>query len=699
MNGNLVWVGGQNETIKQQSGITSTENESVDVSSLDSQGHGVTEDKDNDACYVGITDDDILKLSGYTTTTNDSVNVNSLETDPAGLTTDENDNPIYCGWGSDDGARLAGYTTTQDDTIDLSSLSAFPQSIGFTGADVIATDGGNLVLTLYSGWTTTVSDSIDVSATAASSGRDISQDADNTLLASDGNDIFYEFDGICSTSTINNSLDRSSQDNNISGVDTDDATGRNFDIGTTVTPAVFSLASSVQAPTVTGVETKDVKVQRGVVNFGASADTDTSLSFDSVSALTAGFARLSNTLHTSGGRSAGSTTSYNNDDVGTRCELTAVGTVTLTRLSAGDNNDRRHAVQILEYVGEAGGDNEFIVRQIEEVTIANAASSNNSSDVAVTTVGDCVPFICGVTHPGAGRLWGHAAFTAEIVDAGSGNANILLTRGTTTSAAIVVVAMVEFTGSNWTVEETTHTFSSAGANEESTLTTATGAWNTKFIVPSHRLPEHGLDEIGYNVWPGSGTNKVYHRLRSGASTAGSHHCVSYVVQHSDLVVDHIDSIVDTETEHPTGSASPQTINVTVATQDATDTTYVIGTADCNGTGTAYPRPMWNYRLTSTTNVEWWRGRHGQASDWALQTIDLSGLVTVAGGGDVTVEPSVLSVASSVQAPTVSTEQSVTVTPSVLSIASSVQAPTVDAEVNVTVTPSVLSVASSVQAQP
>lgn len=245
MNGNLVWVGGQNETIKQQSGITSTENESVSVSSLDSQGHGASEDTTGDAIYVGISNDKIHRLNQYTTPVDDDVDVSTLDTDPAAVTTNADDDPLFCGWGDDEGMELDGYSTTTTETIDLSSLSSFPQSFGYTGVDVLSMDGGNLVLTRYSGWTTTVSDSVDVSSSGPSSGRDLSQDADNTLVCSDGDDTFYEFDGICTTTTVNNSLDRSAQDNNISGVDTDDASGRNFETSATGHPVMRRWGGSI----------------------------------------------------------------------------------------------------------------------------------------------------------------------------------------------------------------------------------------------------------------------------------------------------------------------------------------------------------------------------------------------------------------------------------------------------------------------
>jgi len=70
--------------------------------------------------------------------------------------------------------------------------------------------------------------------------------------------------------------------------------------------------------------------------------------------------------------------------------------------------------------------------------------------------------------------------------------------------------------------------------------------------------------------------------------------------------------------------------------------------------------------------------------------------TITAVQNVTVSPSVQSIVASVQNPTVTTTSNATTTPSVQSIASSVQNPTITATRNVTISPSVQSIASSVQ---
>jgi hypothetical protein len=384
----------------------------------------------------------------------------------------------------------------------------------------------------------------------------------------------------------------------------------------------------------------DIKIQRGTFTFGATEDSDTT-TITAVGSLTNAFARITGVINTAASNASGTGGSKNCDDVGATCLLTATDTITFTRVSTGENVDIQVYWEVWEYTGSASGANEFLVRHHGNIA-SIATSTDTTLDTTASTAGDCVPFICGVISTNTGKDFPDCQVVGAEV---TSTTNVRIHRDTATSTTTISIAVVEFTGSNWSVQNNiTHAFSAAGANETETITTVTNT-ATAFVVSGRSgTNTTGLDETGWNVWF-KDADELYFRMRSGATVAGST-AYAHVVKHADMVVDHTDSITGGGTDLPVGSGQPQTENRTVATQTATSTSAVVATADCAGTGTAHPRAHWLYRLTSTTNVEFWRSRDGQAGDWALQVIDFDAV----GGGDKTVTPSVLTATASVQAP-------------------------------------------------
>lgn len=437
--------------------------------------------------------------------------------------------------------------------------------------------------------------------------------------------------------------------------------------------------------TVGGGGTPDINIQRDIITYGASEDTLTATitSVDTDHA----FARTTNTMRGGLARDTALSSPRYVDDISGRIILTDSTTVTADRPSGGENVDHRAAFEAWEF--PSTGNNAAFVRYHSTITMSSGTSSAVQAVSGISDIDNCIPIICGISCTTTGSQGERYNCTVEMSTSPSNG--ITVTRGSTTDSVTVSIAVVEFTGSNWTVDNNiSHSFTSSGANETETITDVSDT-ATACVFSSHRGSTGGLDEAGYNCWF-KDTNELYFRLRSGASTSGQV-VIAHVLKHADMVVDHRDSILGGETDFATAD---NTVNVTVDTQDDLSTSAVIATADSNGSGTAYPRPWWNYRLTTTTNVEFYRSRSGQPADWTLQVIDFSG-VTSGGATDVTVEPSVLTATASVQSPSVTAEQNVTVTPSTLTTTASVQSPTITSATNATVTPSALDVTATVQA--
>jgi hypothetical protein len=367
----------------------------------------------------------------------------------------------------------------------------------------------------------------------------------------------------------------------------------------------------------------DIKIQRGVVDFGASADSATA-TISAVGSLGKAFARITGVQHNSGGLAAGDSTggAKNNDDMGMTCLLTATDTVTFTRLAAGQNSDYRVYFEVWEYVGSAGGANEFLVRYHNNVSMASGTGQVDQDVSDIATLGDCVPFVCGITNENISANW-HAALVTLTMVSGTPN-KVRLDRNNTSNANVVSVAVVEFTGSAWTVQQNVSHAVSAATTQTETITDVTD-WATAFIVGSFRADAANDDDIGNNFWRGATTTAIKFRSLSGGGDF-----VVHVVKHADLDVEHLDSIDGGGTDHPAGSASPQTVNTTVTTLSDTAAAALIGSTQSAQTANRGPRPNWQYRLTSTSNAEWWVARHDDADEWALQVLDFSGVASSSG---------------------------------------------------------------------
>lgn len=125
--------------------------------------------------------------------------------------------------------------------------------------------------------------------------------------------------------------------------------------------------------------------------------------------------------------------------------------------------------EIVEYVGAGGGAHEFVVRHTEVLELlANTDTVKDTSSVSgVVTDGDVVAFITGQAHSdstGARAEARSALHTAAWISASQ---VARLTRGSSFSyTSKVSVAVVEFTGSAWSVQRIEHTHSAAGAENE-----------------------------------------------------------------------------------------------------------------------------------------------------------------------------------------------------------------------------------------
>lgn len=361
----------------------------------------------------------------------------------------------------------------------------------------------------------------------------------------------------------------------------------------------------------------DIKVQRGTKVFGASADTDT-VTISAVSELSKAFVRITATGGGSSGRDGGSTANANNDDIGITCWLSDTDEISFERYASGEAQDHRFHYEVWEYTGAFGGENEFVKRMDEDVTFADTDTQIDTVISGVDDKDDCVVFIASIRSASTGRVWHDAAATAEIFD-DSGVIKARVTRTDGNNECIYRIVVIEFTGSNWGVESIEHTFVAAGTNEVETIADVSD-WTQAFIVSNHRGPTAITEDrsVGWNVWPGAITTQARMRIYPSSLSPTAHIVRFWVIQNAQLVVEHLDSITGGDA-NLSSTGSPVVDDYTITAVVLADT-GLVGTNDSSSTGDPYPRPHRGNILTTTTNLQYWVTRSGDAGEFAAQVI-------------------------------------------------------------------------------
>ncbi len=213
----------------------------------------------------------------------------------------------------------------------------------------------------------------------------------------------------------------------------------------------------------------DFKVIRGSTTI-SSGNTERVLTEGSDYTLESGvtsadcFARIVASSNSGGGDTSGGI-GQTPDDIMAYIKNDADITTSLTFVRYNTNGDTRVKWEIVQYIGSAGGANEFIVR----LTETKSGNTDDFTSTTITTIGtkaDCVPFITGqASNEGTDRKYWSSMFEGTLVANGADwDAEFY---GYYTSGHAVSYAVVEFTGSNWrNVQEITFTGSDLnGAND------------------------------------------------------------------------------------------------------------------------------------------------------------------------------------------------------------------------------------------
>lgn len=375
----------------------------------------------------------------------------------------------------------------------------------------------------------------------------------------------------------------------------------------------------------------DFKIQRGWVPFGASADyVDIPIS---AVVQANSFARITGGNFVESGRIAGGQTNEYAVSLGANVAFTSTTNLRISRSSSGENYDHRFDWELWEYTGLAGGPNEFITRFNDSVTCAIGESTHDIDLFAYgnPVVGKCVPIILGLTEPGTSATWDRCSVKIQMLDV-AGHTTARITRSIPGFSALVLsLAVVEFTGSNWTVYgNISHTFATAGVAEFETISDVV-SWANCFIISYMLEPSsyNNISEIGHLCYPGSLTTRLNFYLSANHRAPASTSAMAYVIKNSAMTVYHTDSVAAGQTDLPLGSAvasPPIFISKDLALTSSLNSMSTVASMSymaSAGTGVLYPRGHWQYVLTGINQPTYWHQRQGQSAKFSVQIIDLS----------------------------------------------------------------------------
>jgi len=310
---------------------------------------------------------------------------------------------------------------------------------------------------------------------------------------------------------------------------------------------------------------------------------------------------------------------YISDDSG----LTSTsGTITFTR--NGSNDPQRITWEIWEYVGKVDGTNEMIVWDTGVCTFG--AGSNTCDGLAITgfsgTDADVVVFLTGHGNPSITEFLGPTCWlTSDWI----GGASDLprFTRGTTGNACIVSYAVVEFNGSNWSVERAEYEFS--GAATQTDPITSVGDISRAFFHTQQRNfdagNQDGLCQGGSEVELTDPTTITYRLPQSTSGWGNNMDAVTWVISNSDISTDAL-MIVEhlNPAEHPGGGAEEDNwqIAITSLSYGMYSTAITGMSSQTAGCGDSFPRGYISAQLTDTNTVDFWQSDSGQAQEHAFQ---------------------------------------------------------------------------------
>lgn len=331
--------------------------------------------------------------------------------------------------------------------------------------------------------------------------------------------------------------------------------------------------------------------------------------FISVADVTKTLLRIPATHSTGAGPTAGTTSSISFENFTLKASLDSGSGITLTRDSTLGTAFTR--LQLIEYIGASGGVNEIVVHPFT-ATLTAVATVDSATIGTITDITKCVPFISVSQSSNNTGNFRRVACTAEMI----AGPKVRITRGEAADNVLIQGYVVEFKGSNWTVQDVAaHTITASATTQTKTISAVTLA--NSFVISSFRFNAQNNTFADYHCWFGSTTTVNY-----WVSTQATSICKAYVVSNAGMTVQHLDSITGGGTKRTASGSAPETFDVAVTAVADLSQSFLIGTAGSETANFEPPAQVWGHYLTSTTNARFQRQRVSGNTNWTLQVVQL-----------------------------------------------------------------------------
>lgn len=378
-----------------------------------------------------------------------------------------------------------------------------------------------------------------------------------------------------------------------------------------VTNAGTSLGASnyLQYPELNIKLATDFVVTRNVTTIGAGQTTASITEGNQydlqLNDASRAFIRITNMAHTGAGPAATGNQVPNNVTAYISNPSNIASGITFTR--AGTTDTTLIYWEVVEYIGAAGGENEIKVRSAgvstyvtTNTTVTTGTISGIVDDTAV------VPWITGQGSPDTSRFDYNTLLSTSAWNAAGDTATF--TRNEAGGDAVnVSYAILEFTGDNWKIQRSEHTFASAGVPETDTSINAVVPTQT-FLHTQKRSSVDTEASFGHEAYI-SGMSSITYLLDGNATTPTGQTAVSWVIENTQSTGNTM-RVWRSSGNVPSSGTAPQIKYQNIGTTlEDLSIASIFGMGRVDGTARSFHEGLFGLRLltSSTTQYEIWVG--------------------------------------------------------------------------------------------
>jgi len=370
-------------------------------------------------------------------------------------------------------------------------------------------------------------------------------------------------------------------------------------------------------PEISIASKRDFKVQRGTAivtgtNITLTAGTD----YVAPAAENTAFIRITNTNNTGAGDVVGggsqnveAVTAYIQNPENILTDVTIARDLS--------SNETFVDWEIVEFIGQAGTDNEMLVRDNNTVTMSTVQSSVTGPVVSVDDDSKVVVYVTGVSGNDTNKDYFATQVTAEW-DAALGAP--VFTRGAAGgSLANISYAVVEYTGMNWQVQRIEHSYTAAGTIETEPITPVSSLAQT-FVHSQKRMGASSpVASYGQEVWLSS-VGALSFELAAAADMAVDHTAVVWVVEN--LQTGDGAMRVQRQSGSTVSGAEPLALVLPLSTTlEAVNNASIFGSSAAEGANTAHPRAIAGLQITSDSDYRIWRSDTGSRLHYQVEIVE------------------------------------------------------------------------------